>query len=55
MPVRSFVWAATPDILMEDGDKPEVPGLGPHGHLDPGPLARPPVLLRVGPPPDALR
>jgi glyoxylase-like metal-dependent hydrolase (beta-lactamase superfamily II) len=26
MPVRSFVWAATPDILMEDGDKPEVPG-----------------------------
>jgi glyoxylase-like metal-dependent hydrolase (beta-lactamase superfamily II) len=26
MPVRSFVWAVTPDILMEDGDKPEVAG-----------------------------
>ncbi|MGH9116260.1 MAG: MBL fold metallo-hydrolase [Acidimicrobiales bacterium] len=26
MPIRSFVWAAAPDILMEDGDKPEVPG-----------------------------
>ena len=26
MPVRSFVSAVTPDILMEDGDKPEVPG-----------------------------
>jgi glyoxylase-like metal-dependent hydrolase (beta-lactamase superfamily II) len=26
MPVRPFVSAVTPDILMEDGDKPEVPG-----------------------------
>ena len=26
MPVRGYVWAATPDILMEDGDTPEVPG-----------------------------
>jgi len=26
MPVRPFVWAVTPDILVEDGDKPEVPG-----------------------------
>jgi glyoxylase-like metal-dependent hydrolase (beta-lactamase superfamily II) len=26
MPVRSFVWAVTPDVLMEDGDRPEVPG-----------------------------
>ena len=26
MPVRSFVWAAAPDVLLEDGDKPEVPG-----------------------------
>jgi glyoxylase-like metal-dependent hydrolase (beta-lactamase superfamily II) len=26
MPVRGFVWATTPDVLIEDGDKPEVPG-----------------------------
>ncbi len=26
MPVRSFVWAVEPDVLIEDGDKPEVPG-----------------------------
>jgi len=26
MPVRSFVWAVKPDVLIEDGDKPEVPG-----------------------------
>ena len=26
MPIRAFVTAVTPDILMEDGDKPEVPG-----------------------------
>jgi glyoxylase-like metal-dependent hydrolase (beta-lactamase superfamily II) len=26
MPVRSFVWAAVPDVLLEDGDKPDVPG-----------------------------
>ncbi len=26
MPIRSFVWAATPDVLIEDGDKPEIPG-----------------------------
>ena len=26
MPVRSFVWAATPDVLVEDGDIVEVPG-----------------------------
>ena len=26
MPVRSWVWAVTPDLLVEDGDKPEVPG-----------------------------
>jgi glyoxylase-like metal-dependent hydrolase (beta-lactamase superfamily II) len=26
MPVRSFVTAVTPDILMEDGDKPDVAG-----------------------------
>jgi glyoxylase-like metal-dependent hydrolase (beta-lactamase superfamily II) len=26
MPIRGYVWAATPDILMEDGDTPEVPG-----------------------------
>ena len=26
MPIRSWVWAVTPDVLIEDGDKPEVPG-----------------------------
>jgi glyoxylase-like metal-dependent hydrolase (beta-lactamase superfamily II) len=26
MPARSYVYAATPDVLFEDGDKPEVPG-----------------------------
>jgi glyoxylase-like metal-dependent hydrolase (beta-lactamase superfamily II) len=26
MPVRSWVWAVTPDVLIEDGDRPEVPG-----------------------------
>jgi glyoxylase-like metal-dependent hydrolase (beta-lactamase superfamily II) len=26
MPVRPFVTAVTPDILIEDGDKPEIPG-----------------------------
>ena len=26
MPVRPYVWAVEPDILMEDGDKPEIPG-----------------------------
>ena len=26
MPVRPFVTAVTPDILIEDGDKPEMPG-----------------------------
>jgi glyoxylase-like metal-dependent hydrolase (beta-lactamase superfamily II) len=26
MPIRAFVTAVQPDILMEDGDKPEVPG-----------------------------
>jgi glyoxylase-like metal-dependent hydrolase (beta-lactamase superfamily II) len=26
MPVRGFVDAVTPDVLMEDGDRPEVPG-----------------------------
>ncbi len=26
MAVRPFVWAVDPDILIEDGDKPEVPG-----------------------------
>lgn len=26
MPVRSWVWAATPDVLVQDGDRPEVPG-----------------------------
>jgi glyoxylase-like metal-dependent hydrolase (beta-lactamase superfamily II) len=26
MPVRSWVWAAVPDILVEDGDRPEIPG-----------------------------
>jgi glyoxylase-like metal-dependent hydrolase (beta-lactamase superfamily II) len=26
MPIRSWVWAATPDVLFEDGDKPDVPG-----------------------------
>ncbi len=26
MPIRSWVWAVTPDILIEDGDRPEVPG-----------------------------
>jgi glyoxylase-like metal-dependent hydrolase (beta-lactamase superfamily II) len=26
MPIRSFVWAATPDVLVEDGDIVEVPG-----------------------------
>lgn len=25
MPVRSWVWAVTPDVLIEDGDRPEVP------------------------------
>ncbi|HET9076252.1 MAG TPA: MBL fold metallo-hydrolase [Acidimicrobiales bacterium] len=26
MPLRSWVWAVTPDVLVEDGDRPEVPG-----------------------------
>jgi glyoxylase-like metal-dependent hydrolase (beta-lactamase superfamily II) len=26
MPMRSRVWAVTPDVLIEDGDKPDVPG-----------------------------
>jgi glyoxylase-like metal-dependent hydrolase (beta-lactamase superfamily II) len=26
MPVRPFVWAVEPDVLIEDGDKPEIPG-----------------------------
>jgi glyoxylase-like metal-dependent hydrolase (beta-lactamase superfamily II) len=26
MPIRGYVWAATPDILMEDGGTPELPG-----------------------------
>ena len=26
MPIRSLVWAVTPDILIEDGQRPEVPG-----------------------------
>lgn len=26
MPVRSWVWAVTPDILVEDGDRPDIPG-----------------------------
>ncbi|HLI24308.1 MAG TPA: MBL fold metallo-hydrolase [Acidimicrobiales bacterium] len=26
MEVRPFVWAVDPDVLIEDGDKPEVPG-----------------------------
>lgn len=26
MPIRSWVWAVTPDVLVEDGDRPEVPG-----------------------------
>jgi glyoxylase-like metal-dependent hydrolase (beta-lactamase superfamily II) len=26
MPVRSWVWAVEPDVLIEDGDKPEIPG-----------------------------
>lgn len=26
MPVRPWVWAVDPDILIEDGDKPEIPG-----------------------------
>ena len=26
MPARSWVWAVTPDVLIEDGDRPEVPG-----------------------------
>ena len=26
MPVRPWVWAVTPDVLVEDGDHPDVPG-----------------------------
>jgi glyoxylase-like metal-dependent hydrolase (beta-lactamase superfamily II) len=26
MPARSWVWAAVPDILVEDGDRPDIPG-----------------------------
>ncbi len=26
MPARNWVWAVTPDVLVEDGDTPEVPG-----------------------------
>ncbi|HET6914845.1 MAG TPA: MBL fold metallo-hydrolase [Acidimicrobiales bacterium] len=26
MPIRGFVWEAKPDVLIEDGGKPEVPG-----------------------------
>lgn len=36
MPVRPFVWAVEPDILIEDGDKPEVPGWDVHAIWTPG-------------------
>ena len=26
MPVRNWVWAAVPDVLVEDGDRPDIPG-----------------------------
>ena len=55
MPVRSLVDPVFPDVLLEDGAKPEVPGWDPDRHLDPGPLARPPLLLRVAAPAHALR
>ena len=53
MPVRPFVDAVVPDLLLEDG-RGRGAGLGPAGDLDPGPLAGPPVLLRVRPGADAL-
>ena len=45
MPVRGLVDAVQPDVLMEDGDKPEVAGMGSRGAVDAGPLTGPPVLL----------
>jgi len=36
MAVRPFVWAVEPDILIEDGDKPEVPGWDIHAIWTPG-------------------
>ena len=36
-------------MLMEDGDRPDMPGVGPHGGLDTGPLPRPPLLLGADP------
>ena len=54
MPVLPLVDPVVPDVLLEDGARPEVPGLGPHRHLDAGPLARASVLLRVEPGADAL-
>ena len=54
MPVRGLVDAVRPDVLMEDGDKPEVAGVGSRGDVDAGPLAGSPVLLGGRPTPDAV-
>ena len=45
MPARPFVDFVEPDVLMEDGDKPDMPGLGRHRAVDARPLPRPPLLL----------
>ena len=45
MPVRGLVDAVRPDVLIEDGDKPEVAGLGSRGAVDAGSLAGARVLL----------
>ena len=46
-PVRER--AVLPDVLLEDGDHPDVPGLGAHRGVDARALARAPVLLRRHP------
>ena len=48
MPVRAFVDAVLPDVLIEDGDKPDVPGWDLTALWTPGPLARTPLLLGAG-------
>ena len=50
-----FVDFVEPDVLMEDGDKPDMPGLGPHRAVDARPLPRSPLLLGGEQPPHAHR
>ena len=55
MPAREFVEFAKPDLLLEDGDKPDMPGWDLTAVWTPGPLARAPLLLGTAQPVDAHR